>query len=318
MNLMRNAAGGLAILAATVGGVAAVAFALGAWIAPAASLAEPTPTPEPTFDLAVAPDAIGGSLEITGDRTGSMMLDTSTGTGGRREIRDDGAVVVMPGEDTVQLSGVDGHIRLDARTGTVMHIAYDGLSIYLDPGQCTVTHGAINQANELMAALIECSDIADVRGQGVISVAGVVALPADALRGRGDLPPTGGIVDLEGTMITFDDAEIFLDGEPLQETGRIQWGIFTADRASGILVEYESEPDRLFLRGAHSNDEDASLEEPCPIAAEKLGRINEYTRVMRLEIDCIDVAVAGGGTTSVTGTIVAEVIQGYTDTLNEP
>lgn len=45
-----------------------------------------------------------------------------------------------------------------------------GLSFFLDPGQCTVTHGEVNgevnQETGLMAALIECREIADVRGQG--------------------------------------------------------------------------------------------------------------------------------------------------------
>lgn len=318
MNQMRGAVGGVAILAATVGGVAAVAFAFGAWITPTATLAEPTPTLEPTFDLAVAPKAIGGSLQITGDRTGTLTLDTATGTGGRQEIRDDGAVVVMPAEDTVMLRGADGDIRFERDTGAVTHIAYDGLSIYVDPGQCEVTHGAVNEGNDLMAALVECSDIADVRGQGVVTVTGVIALPADALLGRGDLPPTGGSLEVDGSTITLDEAEIFLDGQPLDETGRIQSGWFDADGASGIVLEYEPEADRWFLTHAYSGDEHATLEEPCPIAAEELGHLNDYTTVTRLDIECTDVAVTDGGTRSVTGSIVADVIQGYMDTLNEP
>jgi len=310
MNLMRGTVGGLAILAATVGGVAAVAFALGAWIAPAASLAEPTPTPEPTFDLAVAPEAIGGRMEITGDRTGSMVLDTVSGIG-RNRMPDSAAYEPM------ELRGADGHLRFDRDSGQVIHIAYDGLSIYLDPGQCEITHGAVKEATGLMAALIECPDIADVRGQGVISVVGVVALPADALRGRGDLPPTGGSVEVDGSTITFDEAEIVLDGEPLEETGRIHEGIVTDDGASVISLEYDADADRLFVNGVLSNDEYAAFDEPCPIAVEELGRINDYTTAVRLEIDCIDVAVPGG-TRSVTGSVVADVIQGFTDTLTEP
>jgi len=125
-------------------------------------------------------------------------------------------------------------------------------------------------------------------------------------------------VAVDGSTITLDEAEIFLDGEPLEETGRIQWGMIDADRASGILLEYDPGADRWFLREAFSNDDYATLEEPCPMAADELGRINDYTAVARLEIDCTDVAVVGGGTASVTGTIVADVIQGFTDTLTEP
>ena len=148
--------------------------------------------------------------------------------------------------------------------------------------------------------------------------ASVARLPADALRGRGDLPPTGGSVEVDGRQITFDELDIFLDGELLEETGRIQWGMFDADRNSGFLLEYDPEADELFLDGVFGEETSADLEEPCPIAADELGRLNDYTTVERLDIDCTDVAVAGGGTTSVTGTIVADVIRGYTDTQPEP
>jgi hypothetical protein len=320
MNLMRGAVGGLAILAATVGGVAAVAFALGAWIAPAASLVEPTPTPEPTFDLGVAPEAIGGRLEITGDRTGTMTLDRTGGstTGARYEVGDGDAVTIRPADATVELRGADGHIRFERDSGQVTHIAYDGLSIYLDPGECTVTHGEINQAAGLMAALVECPEVSDVRDQGVVSVTGVVALPLDVLRGRGDVPPIGGSVEVAGATLTFEEAEIFLDVEPDEETGRIHWGIFDEERASGIGLEYDPEADRFFVNGVSTTDEYAAFAEPCSIAVEELGRINDYTTAVRLDIDCTDVAVPGGGTGSVTGTVVADVIQGYTDTLPEP
>lgn len=318
MNLVRSALGGLAILAATVGGVAAIAFALGAWITPAASLAEPTPTPQPSFDLSVAPDAVGGSLEISGDRTGTMALDEATGTGGRFELQEDGSVRIGDANAPIELSGPAGHIRFDSDSAEVTHIAYDGLSIFVDAGECAVTPGAVNDATGLMAALVECSGVADVRAQGVISVAGVVALPAETLVGRGELPPTGGTVEVDGTAITFDEADIFLDGEPVEETGRIQWAMFEGDSASGILFEYDPEADLFFLGGPFSEETYAGLEEPCPIAAEELGRINDYTTVMRLDIDCTEVALEGGGTGSVTGTIVADVIRGYTETRTEP
>jgi len=38
---------------------------------------------------------------------------------------------------------------------------------------------------------------------------------------------------------------------------------------------------------------------------------------VRLDIDCLDIAFLGGGTASATGTIVTDVIQGYTHTLTE-
>jgi len=308
MSGMRGAAGGLAILAATVGGVAAVAFALGAWIAPAASLAEPTPTPEPSFDLAVPPEAIGGSLEISGDRSGTMTLDTASGIGLQR-MPDSAAYA------PTELRGPAGHLRFDRDTGQVTHIAYDGLSIFLDPDECTVTHGAVNEGTDLMVALVECSDIADVRGQEVISVTGVIALPTRALLGRGDLPPTGGSVEVDGSTYTFDEVEISLEGEPHEETGRIRDGMTAVDSAVSIILEYDPETDRLFVAGFAPRFD---FVEPCPIGVEELGRLNDYATVMRLDIDCVDVAVEGGGTGSITGTVIADVIRGYRESVTEP
>jgi hypothetical protein len=318
MNRVRGALGGLAILAATVGGVAAIAFGLGAWITPAASLAEPTPTPAPSFDLAVAPDAAGGSLEISGHRSGTMTLNAATGVGGRYELQEDGSVMIRDANAPIELSGPSGHVRFDRDSGEVTHIAYDGLSIFLDAGECAISHGAVDEATGLMAALVECPDIADVRGQGVISVEGIVALPAEALLGRGDLPSTGGSIELDGGTITLQEADIFLDGQPIEETGRIQWGTFDADTGAGILLEYDPAADRFFLGGAFSAGTSAALEDACPIATEELGRLNEHTTVVRLDIDCTDVAVEGGGATTVTGSIVADVIQGYTEAQAAP
>ena len=311
MNLTRGAVGGLAILAATVAGVAAVAFALGAWITPAASLAEPTPTPEPSFDLAVAPEDIGGSLDVSGDRSGTMTLDTATGIGLQR-MRDSGAYA------PTELQGAAGHLRFDRDTGQITHIAYDDLSIFLDPDECTITHGAVNEGTDLMVALVECPDITDVRGQAVISVTGVIALPTRALVGRGDLPPTGGSVELDGSAYDFGEVEISLDGEPYEVTGRIREGIIAVDTGVSIVLEYDPETDQFFVSGFTTGFDYGEFVEPCLLGVEKLGRLNDYMTVMRLDIECADVAVTGGGTRSVTGSIVADVIQGYTQTFAEP
>jgi len=305
----------LALLFGTVGGVAAVTFGLAAALAPGSSVAEPTATLVPSFDTAVAPEAVGGRLSVEGDRTGIMTLDAATGIGGRYEVREGGGVLFQPPEGS-GLQGVDGRIVFGRGSGEVTLIDYDGLSFYLEPGECTVTHGAVNQETELMAALIECPEIADVRGKGVVSIAGVIALPADVLRGRGDLPPTGGSIEVAGTSVEFDEAEIFIS-EPPEGYDRTQWSIFTDDFASGIHLEYDSKSGRYFLGALSVNEDYAVLSEPCPIASDELGRINEVTTTVRLELDCRDVDVPGGATGSVTGTVIADVIDGFVQVLPE-
>lgn len=316
MRVMRNAATAIAILAGTVGGVAAATMGLSALLIPASATAVATATPVPSFELAVAPTAIGGRLEVTGDRTGTMTLDEAAGIGGRHEVREGGGVVILPASDAV-LSGPDGRVTFRRESGEVARIEFDDLSIYLDPGDCTVTEGAINAEQELMAALIECPNVADVRGRGVVSIAGVVALPIEALRGRDGLPETGGRLELVGTSdatsATLDEAEIFLDVPP-DEDGRVTAGAFT--EAGGVAVEYDPEAEQFYLTQVSAGESYATGSEPCPITARDLGRISETTSVVRMQFDCLDWIGAEGDVVAVSGTIVVDVIEGLVDVLH--
>lgn len=301
-----------AILGAMVGGVAAFTFGLSTALTPATGLAEPTPTQEATFDLEIPPTVIGGRLEFTGDRSGTMALESASGLGGRYEIESGGGVVVLP-EEEVALRGPDGRLRFQPRTHEITRIEYDGLSLWVDPGQCTLTLGAVSDETGLMSALVQCAELDDIRDQGTVSVRGVVSLPADVLRGRGDMPPTGGTIEVGTRSITFGEAEIFLDGEPDEETNRIHWGIFTEDRTSGIHLQYDEQAVQYFLHLLTVGDEAAILADPCPLEAEELGRINGYTTTVRLTFECNDIPGPWEDPVSVTGSLVADVISGLVE-----
>lgn len=301
---------GIGILVGTVGAVAAVTLVIVALVMPPSATADPTPTPEPTFDIGVAPRVAGGQLEVEGDRFGTLILDEGRGgLGGRYEIGDDGEVHIGPAEDAF-LEGPDGRIRFQRGTGLITLIDYDGLSFYPKPGDCDVTHGAINDDNGLMAALVECPELSDIRGGGTVSLAGVLALPADVLRGRGDIPEAGGSVDVDGSTVTFTEAELLLDERLTPEGESLGWAIWTPDFMSGLSFEYDIESDQFFLSAVTVEEESAVLSERCALDAEELGRINETTTAVRLTFDCVGVEVPGGGTGSVTGMIVADVITG--------
>jgi hypothetical protein len=304
----------MGILGAMVGAVAVVTFGLAATIAPAPISIAPTTTPQPTFDLAVAPTAIGGRLEVAGDRTGTLVLDEATGLGGRYSVRDDGLVSIQEAED-VMLRGTDGRISFDRETAAVTQIDFEEMSFYLDPGECVVTQGAVNPTSDLMSGRVECEDIVDIRGNGTVTIAGIVALPAPALRGRGDLPQTGGDLDIGGSVLTFTDLEIFIGGEP-QDDGRIHWGDF--NEVGGYAVAYDTDADRFYLDYVSIRGMDATPAEPCPIATQELGRIDETTTVVRFEIDCTMLTVAESEPVSVTGTLVADVIEGSVEDASGP
>ena len=311
MSGLRDVATAVAILAGTVGGVAAATMGLTALIIPASATGVATATPVPTFDLAVAPTAIGGQLAVSGDRSGTLLFESASGIGGRHQAGEDGTILILP-DTPPALSGPDGRITFERDTGDVTLIEFDDLSLYLDPGECLITEGAINEEAGLMAALVECPDIADVRGDGVVSVAGVVALPIEIVRGRAGLPQSGGTVEVGGTPLTLDETVLFLDTAP-DDDGRITAGTFTED--GGMAFEYDPAAERFYLTQVSVGDLYAVASEPCPITAHDLGRLSDTTTVVRMEIDCTDWADAEGDLVTVAGTVVADVIQGLADNL---
>jgi hypothetical protein len=297
-----------------VAAVVVITFGLAAGLAPSPISAEPSATPEPTFDLGIAPLAIGGRLEVRGDREGTLVLDEATGIGPRYAPMEDGGVSIRPAED-LMLRGPEGRITFDREAVAVTQIDFEELSFYLDLDDCVVTPGAVNPATDLMAGLVECNDIVDIRGNGTVSIAGVVALPAPVLRGRGDLPPTGGTLDIGGEAMTFPDVEIFLGSEP-DPDGRIRWGHFTDNAGldnAGFAFEYDPDADRFYLIQVSIGEMYAVASEPCPITADELGRIDDTTTVVRFEIECTDLVDAEGEPMPVAGTLVADVIEGFVE-----
>lgn len=320
MRGLRDTVMALAILAGTIAGVGAATMGIVALVVPASVTVGDQPTPAPSFDVGVAPTAIGGRLTISGDRTGTMEFDTASGTGGRYEVEvggDSGTIgSVSPGPVTdPTLRGPNGRMVLDRDTADIKVIEFDDLAFYLDPGQCTVTEGAINAEAGLMAARVDCPGIADVRGRGTVNVAGTVALPIETIRGRGDLPPSGGSLvfvpedEVDGgheISVSFDEAEFFLGGEP-NDDGRITSGSFTPQ--GGLAVEYDPASGEFYVTQVAAGDYYAISSEPCPIATRDLGRISETTRVVELEIDCGTMTDGDDTSTSVRGTIVADIIE---------
>jgi hypothetical protein len=319
MTPMRNVAVKLAILVGTIGGVAAATLGIVALVVPASVTVGDAPTPEPSFDVDVAPVAIGGRLDITGDRTGTMEFDAVSGIGSRYQVEGD-VVSVAPASDPT-LSGPDGRIAFDRDTAEITVIEYDDLALYPDPGECTVTEGAINDEAGLMAALVDCPGVEDIRGHGVVNVTGVVALPIETIRGRGDLPPSGGTLVLERdegdgpeadeVSVSLEEAELFLDVVPNEGDDRLTAGSFTEQ--GGVAVQYDPAADAFYLTDVSVGDQYATASEPCPIAAEDLGRISQTTRVVRLTIDCIQMTDIEGNPVSATGTIVVDIIHGLNE-----
>jgi hypothetical protein len=292
----------LAILGATGAGVTLVTLLLIGAIVPQA-MVEPTSSPVPSFDLAVPPDRAGGSLTVTGDRTGTLQIDRAQG-GVQHVTGDDDSVIVQRGQ--FRLIGDDGQIIFggDPDDG-VTQIDFDGLSVYLDPGDCTVTPGARNSASGLIVVLIECPQLAAIRDGGTISVEGVLAIPGDVVGERGDLPQNDGTVDVGEETVALREL-IMVGGGELVGTGRVPLSVHGADLDSLLALEYDPESAEMFLTFMEADGVPVSIPGECPVIAEKLGDLTEFTTVLRLTIDCDNAVLDDGTLVTLDGTVVVD------------
>jgi len=292
----------LAIFGATLTGVTVVTLLLIRAIVPQATAEQMASVP-PGFDLAVAPDRTGGSLAFTGDRSGVLQLDRLTG-GVDYGREGDHATIV---QREFRYSGDNGQIAIsrDREEGITL-IEYDGLSFYLDAGDCEITLGERNASVGLIIALIECKEISDIRGGGVVSAEGVVALPGDVFGDRGDLPESGGRVMVGDTSVEFTDA-IVVGGGLLGGSGRMPLSVHGNGDDSILGMEYDPETAAIVLTGIYAiGRESAHFPQPCPVTAEDLGDLNPFTPVIRFTIDCDNAVLPDGTSTTVEGTVVAD------------
>ena len=308
----------LAIAVATIAGVAVVTIGLISIMVPRPTDPLPSASAAPTADLAVPPDQVGGLLTVDGDRTGTLRLDTA---------RSDPAVAVDGGPGVnvlgdVWLSGSDGRVAFsrDPAKG-ITKVDYDGLSIFVKPEDCAVSKGALNATSRLMSVGVHCAKLEDVRGNGTIALSGVVAVPSDLMGERGDLPPSGGSVSVGEQTIEFSDAAVMLGGGIIVgETERIPLTLIAYDagyvdsddwwsQASVLGVEQVPESGAYVLTSVQVRGEMVTLAAPCPVSGEELGDLNDWTRVVELRIDCQDAELSNGGSVSIEGSLVVDLIE---------
>ena len=305
---VRDALGSLGILGAATALVALATLALSGVIVPR----PPDPTVvTPTdagveLELRATPTAIGGQLIVTGDRPGSLSV-ASESSNPRYEPDSSvaGGLAFHRGE--VVLTGPEGEIVLDPGAGEVTRIEYDGLSFYVDPGDCAATSGARNGGLGLMHIGLRCERITDLRDGAVIGLEGVISVPADALGDRGDLPATGGTAEIGGTEITLVHGVGIVGGFGPVDDGLVPVVVPASD-ATGLGVSYDPEDGTFSLTTYQLDGALVELSEPCALHAEELGRINPQTAVLRLELDCASVPLPDRGSAAITGSVVVDLV----------
>jgi len=307
----------LAIAVATIAGVAVVTIGLIGVMVPRPTDPLPSDSAAPTADLTIPPDEVGGVLTVDGDRTGSLRLDSAHSDVG---FATEGRPEVTLGD--LWLEGPDGRVAFsrDPEEG-ITKVDFDGLSFFIEPDDCALTPGALNATSRLQRVEVRCEQLEDVRDNGTIGLAGVVAVPSDLLGERGDLPPSGGSVSVGEQTLDFSEAAVMLGGGIIiGETERTPLTLIADDesdvdpddwwsQASVLGVEQDPQSGAYVLTSVQVRGDLMTLAAPCPVSGEELGDLNGWTRVVELRLDCQDAELSNGGSVSIEGSLVVDLIE---------
>jgi hypothetical protein len=305
---LRNAARSVAILLLATSLVTLMTIALGRVLVqrpndPVVDL----PTPAVEIDLGATPTEIGGQLTVSGDRAGAMTFAAAQSNPSYEPNPEVAGGFAYERGDVV-IRGPEGDVVFSPRTGEITRVEYDGMSFYLDPGDCLATPGGRNDALGLLHVQVDCPAVADLRGGGVVGLEGVISVPADALGDRGPLPDTGGSVDLGGTALEIALGVGLVGGIAPVTDERIPI-LAPVDAFTGLGILYDPERKSYELTGIQLEGTVTELAQPCPVDGEALGRLNPETTVVRLTVDCADVPSSDGTTAPVTGSIVIDLVR---------
>ena len=237
---------------------------------------------------------VGGALAFSGDREGTLELtrDSLEGTYG--------------------LLGSDGRITIEGQPAEITQISFDGWDFFPDPGQCTVTADAADSQLGLAAADIVCTDLAEIRDKGVVSIAGSVNLPADRAAAR-VLPATGGTATVGTETWTFEQAFLVTWNSSVyvMGVGEFNMELVDADTGARLLFRHDADAQHTDLAVVERDGE--LLEVPdgaCALNREMLGKPNPRDIAVELVISCPSVEVPGLGAVPIEATLIVDEL-GY-------
>jgi hypothetical protein len=289
-----------AVLVASFAAVVAFTVAVGFVLVPRASVAQPPTGEGPGGSasgaasapaVARVPTQLGGTLVVSGDRSGSFV------------------VARQPEDGRVGAVGDDGRIFFEGSPPlTVAQLNYDGLSFFPEESDCTVTPGGSNMEAGLAWAEVSCEGLSDVRGNGTISLRGTLALPAIALGIRGDLPEAGGTLDAGGEALEFDEAFMVGLGGFGTASGNSYSMLLEADDGSVLLgFNYDDRTHAIALEGIEQDEGVTEVPpEACTITSSELGRLGPQVAIVELSIDCPSVEFPDRGPVPLRGTLIIE------------
>lgn len=281
----------LTLLGMAFAAVVVVTLGLAGAIVPTAGGEAPVEgsSTDPSPAAAARPGVVGGTLVVTGDREGTFALE--------REITD----------GAYGLAGDDGRILFEGGDPvTIGQVQYDGLDIFVDPEQCTVTPGERHDPTGVASAAVRCESLTDVRDSGTIRLEGTVGVAADLFGLRGDLPETGGTIDLGDETLTVPTAQLIIN--PFQGAFVGQLG----DRGQSqiaVNIVYDAETHGLGIGEVAFGSDVIPVEGGCSISEREIGVLNPHTRVSELRLECASLDIPSLGTVPLNGTVIAEIVE---------
>jgi hypothetical protein len=261
----------------------------------------------PTIAQGAIPPATGGSLSVSGDRDATFSLDSDSYDVGIDPDFERGFARVEFGR--FGLEGEQGAIAFSTDPLVVEQIDFDGLAFYPDPDNCAITPGELNPAIGVASARLECASLTDIRDKGTVSLDGAIALPADLLGMRGDLPPPGGRIEAGDRMLEFSDGRMLVQNALTEDTERQPLFLYGDDEASSLGFERDPETAELFLTYLVIDEELFDVpEDACLVTDEDLGAVNPITTAQELTITCEPLDLGSHGVVAVAATLVIDLI----------
>lgn len=274
------------------------------------------------------PTQIGGVIEVTGDNPGTVDMRSGYYRAYDFDVFSSDEFVVGGDHDTFTLG-------LDPDAGWYLDGAvYDGLNIFLDPGECPMTMVEDNEESGVARFAFTCPDVQNAQGTATIALEATLDLPRRLgyPDGRYD---SGGTLrvsgDISGEMV-FDWAEWsysepgFTDefgnelwsGLSLEETESLDGGIIRTLARVTIDRDDAGAPLVMFVEYGEYRFTDT---DSCTVTTELIAMVAPLTELTAFEIDCpsltgaplnADGTTDGGSAVSVAvaGTVNVGVVTG--------
>lgn len=291
----------VSVLAMAFVGVVVMTLGLSIWILPDGSAvaqgSDPSASAEPTDDTPTIPTGPpmqeGGSLAVTGDRPGTLVLD---------HVDEDGGYM---------LRGDKGRVVLRGDPADVAQVSFDGLDFYTDPGDCTIAPGEHNADAGVAWVDIECNEMRDIRDTASVSVSGRVGIAAYLLGLTSDLPSAGGTLQFGDRPMTAEWATFTMTIRPslagIDDDTAMSIG--GTDPHWGLEFSWSADTDRLSLFQVSYGTGRAQAEpDACTIDRRVIGRHSPRHSMVEMTITCPSVDVPELGVVPIRGTVIVSQV----------